>query len=222
MFVYGETLLRSGNLNEAVRVFTKVISLEDLADQVKKQAMELREEALLKGGTVSPARDDRRSDPTISREDFEQALSEFCMFVQADKRMTFWNKKEGKHEWIPRPEGHGQNLLHTYLKGKFGERIGIYEEISAGAGRVDIYVQLLGGLSIIVELKMCGSRYSSGYAASGEIQLLHYMENRNSYLGYLVVFDSRIRDFGSKLLQERQPDRFTVCEIICDVRPQIK
>jgi hypothetical protein len=40
-----------------------------------------------------------------------------------------------------------------------------------------MHSQPCGGLSIVLELKMCGGGYSSGYAASGEAQLVHYMDN---------------------------------------------
>jgi hypothetical protein len=68
---------------------------------------------------------------------------------------------------------------------------------------------------------MCGFGYSSGYASSGEEQILHYMENRNTHLGYLVVFDARLDKNGSRLLGVRPTDTFTVIEKIVDVRPRV-
>ena len=154
-------------------------------------------------------------------EEFEGALSESCAFVSADKRMSFWQLIDNKHEWVAKPERHGQHLLHTYLKGRFGDKINIFEEIAAGAGRLDIYVQLGGGLALVVELKMCGAGYSSTYASAGEEQIIHYLENRQTALGYLLVFDARLNDFGNKLLTDRPADQFTVKEKFCDIRPRV-
>src|ERR1700736_6708366 len=103
---------------------------------------------------------------------------DFARFVQADKRMRFWTKGA----WISHPERFAQDLLHTALKAQFKERLLIFEELAAGAGRLDMLLQLGGGMSAIVELKMCGHRYSSAYAASGEDQIRHYMQNRSVHL----------------------------------------
>lgn len=61
---------------------------------------------------------------------------------------------------------------------------------------MDILLKFDGGLSVILELKMCGFGCSSAYAASGENQICHYMEQRHSYLGFLIVFDARLNDYG--------------------------
>ena len=53
--------------------------------------------------------------------------------------------------WIERPEKRGQDLLHTYLKARFLERVNVFEELDTGAGRLDIFVQFLGGLTVIFE-----------------------------------------------------------------------
>src|SRR5579871_642647 len=103
--------------------------------------------------------------------------------------MTFWTKKERDYDWIERPENWAQHLLHTALQTRFGERVEIFPELPTGAGRLDLYLKFSGGLAIVVELKMCGFRYSSPYAAAGEEQINHYMDNRKTNLGYLVVFD---------------------------------
>ena len=79
-----------------------------------------------------------------------------------------------------------------------------FEEIVAGAGRIDLYLKFAGGLSIVVEIKMCGGSYSSAYAAAGEQQITHYMENKGTKLGYLLVFDGRTRDFGKRVLSGRR------------------
>ena len=223
MMCLGNALKESGNLSEAVTVLTKAANLAINNQKLKELALQCREEALQSGGTIIQADDVTPSDTPITTTTFEQAILEFCAFVKADKRMTFWNKKDDEnYEWISSPESYAQNLLHTYLKGKFGERINVFEEIKTGAGRIDIYVQLMGALVLVVELKMCGFRYSAPYAASGEEQILHYLENKKTSLGYLIVFDARLNHNGEKIMLGRPSDRFTVKEFDCDVRPRFR
>ncbi len=156
----------------------------------------------------------------MTREEFEKILDDFVSFVSSKKRMSFWRKKEAKHVWTSHPEKHAQDLLHTFLEGRFWGRVSVLEEISSGAGRIDLYVQLYGGLSLILELKMCGHGYSSTYAAEGEEQLLHYMRNRHSHLGYLVVFDARADDFGRPLVKDTGLD--TVITKFIEMSPTVK
>lgn len=88
--------------------------------------------------------------PAIKKLEYEEAktisslencLSEFIKFIQSDKRMSFWKYDylQKKHKWVPSPEQHGQNLLHTFLKSRFGLNIEAKEEVHTGAGRNDIY-----------------------------------------------------------------------------------
>jgi hypothetical protein len=208
-------------LDDAVAVLHKTSNLAVGNIDLKNAALKLRDEALDMGGVIRAAVDETPQDAPITSVMLEDALLEFCRFIKADKRMTFWNKEvDDDYEWIPSPESYAQTLLHTYLKGKFGERISVFEEIKTGAGRIDIYVQLKGGLTVVVELKMCGFRYSTPYAASGEEQVLHYLENKNTSLGYLVVFDARLDHNGEKIMPARPSDKYTVKEIDCDVRPR--
>ena len=72
---------------------------------------------------------------------------------------------------------------------------------------------------MIAELKMCGGRYSSSYAAAGEDQILHYLKSRDTRLGYLVVFDARLEKYGGSVLAPRVADIYTVYEKFVDVRP---
>lgn len=69
---------------------------------------------------------------------------------------------------------------------------------------------------------MCGNGYSSAYAASGEDQIIHYLENRDTSRGYLVVFDARAKDYGKALLKSPVEGRFTVRERFVDLRPKVK
>lgn len=154
---------------------------------------------------------------------FEEALFDFARAVAADYRMDYWVKASptAEYEWVPKPERRAQLQLRTWLDGRFGGRVTTLEEISTGAGRLDLLVQLVGGPQIILELKMLGFGYSSTYAADGAEQLEHYMQNRNVRLGYLVAFDSRIRDYGKQLVEPPPGSDLTVREVLIDIRPRV-
>lgn len=135
--------------------------------------------------------------------------------------MTFWRLNEKKERvWTSSPEAFAQTLLHTYMQAKFGDRVEIFEELDTGAGRLDLYMKLEGGLSIVVELKMCGNGYSSNYAASGETQIVHYMDNRRTNLGYLVIFDARATINAKSVISKKSPQQMII-EIFVDVRPEV-
>ena len=182
----------------------------------------LRERALELGGTLLPPNSPRPASGPVTRKEFEAALISFGHAVSTMRRMAFWGKKKGaRRPWIKRPERKAQDLLHMYLQAKFGERVEPDEEIVAGAGHIDLYVKLVGGPSIVVEIKMCGGGYSSAYAAAGEHQITHYMKNKGTKLGYLVVFEGRTRMFGKRVLSGRRGG-YTVIEQGVDVRPTVK
>jgi hypothetical protein len=159
----------------------------------------------------------------VGYSDIEKCLDDFALHVKSRVRMSFWQKKSGKYEWIPRPERYAQNLLHTSLSMRFGESVFTFEEVGAGAGRIDIYVVTPMGEKVIVELKMCGRRYSESYAQGGIDQLLHYMENRNTSIGYLMVFDSRSQNFSQGFQDNPMViNGMSIITKIVDVRPQFR
>ena len=124
------------------------------------------------------------------------AIIDFIHFIKSEKRMTFWRVGENhKRIWVQEPERHAKDLLQTFLTARFGLSF-VFEEIIAGAGRIDLFFNPPDGGSSIIELKMCGHGYSSNYALEGIEQLEHYMENKNARFGYLVIFDSRVRKFS--------------------------
>jgi tetratricopeptide (TPR) repeat protein len=220
LFACGKSLFEAGDMSGAVGALTDSIALLKDDDGLKKTALDLRELALQAGGTILSPKPPSPPTGPVTREELEAALEDFEKFIAARKRMEFWRAADGDHTWVASPERLAQNLLHTFLQARFGERIEIFEELDTGAGRLDLYVRLIGGLSIIVELKMCGFGYTSTYAAAGEEQITHYMENRHSHLGYLVVFDARLDDFGEKLLSG-STGPYTVIEVFIDVRPRV-
>jgi tetratricopeptide (TPR) repeat protein len=222
MTAYGRSLLEAGDLSGAVTVLTKALKLIDHTSQQRDAIEQLRERALDLGGTLWPAEPAQSVSTPVVRDDVERALKDFATFLAADKRMGFWKKKgNSDYEWVPRPELRAQDLLHTFLKARFHERISVFEEFAAGAGRLDLLLRFEGGLSVIIELKMCGFGYSSAYASSGEEQIRHYMENRSVHLGYLVVHDARLDDFGTSVIQASETGIDTVVELFVDVRPRV-
>jgi tetratricopeptide (TPR) repeat protein len=221
-FALGKSLFEAGDMSGAVITLTKSLALPDGDENLRKSATELRERALQLGGTVLPAPPLVPVTGPVTRDEFETALDDFARFIAAEKRMRFWvSDKKGSHKWVSSPEGRAQDLLHTFLKARLDDRAELFEEIGTGAGRLDLYIKLYGGISLIVELKMCGAPYSSAYAASGEEQINHYMDNRKTNLGYLVVFDARIDTFGEPLLSAAA-SRHTVIERLVDVRSRVK
>jgi hypothetical protein len=141
--------------------------------------------------------------------------------VSKIRRMAFWRRNDGKRAWAEKPERLAQQFLHIFLQAKFVERTEIEGEVVAGAGRIDLFVKLIGNMSIVVELKMCGLGYSSRYAAAGEQQITHYMTNRATQLGYLLVFDGRTKSNGKRVLPRRSGPQ-TIVEYSVDVRPEVK
>lgn len=161
----------------------------------------------------------------ISREKFFNALHEFGISVSQDSRMSFWkyDKDIKKYKWTQSPEDHAKHLLINFLNGKFGKNsIEIIQEPRAGAGFIDLYILLEGGLKVVLELKMCGGSYSSTYALSGESQIIHYAKNKNTHIGYLVVFDARINDFGKDFIDVQTVDNIVIHTIAIDVISEIK
>jgi tetratricopeptide (TPR) repeat protein len=219
LFAYGKSLFESGDMSDAVTALARSADLASNDANVKAHAMDLLYRALKQGGTIILP-----SKPVVgpvTREEFEIALDDFRRLVSTSQRMAFWRKAGKDYDWIERPEKLAQILLETSLRMRFGKRIDVFREIAAGAGRVDLYVKLTGELSILVELKMCGVRYSSSYAAEGEEQLIHYMDNVGTHLGYLVVVDGRVRTNGERLMSGKAGPH-TIFERLIDVNPHVK
>lgn len=220
-FALGKSQFEAADLSGAVTTLTKLISGLGSNDNILKVATELRERALRLGGTILPTSPIPALSP-VTRDEVDGALDDFARFIGSEKRMRFWVAKDrGKHKWVSAPERLAQDLLHTALKSRFGDRVETFQELATGAGRLDLYARFEGGLAVIVELKMCGAPYSSTYAASGEGQIKHYMENRKTHIGYLVVFDGRAKQFGEAILRSAAGP-YTVIEKIVDVRNSVQ
>jgi tetratricopeptide (TPR) repeat protein len=221
LFAYGKSRFEAGDINVALPALTKAVDLAGDNEALRKAAFDLREKALHLDATLEPVVEKRDSSEPVRREEIEAVLSAFATFIKQDKRMRFWKKIDEPpgHRWVDHPEGRAQDILHGWLKGAFGDRVRPFAEIDVGAGRVDLLVQFVGGLRIVIELKMCGYGYSSTYAAEGEEQILHYMDNSDTRLGYLVVLDARLDKNGQSLF-DTTPGPNTVRCYLIDVRPR--
>lgn len=219
VIVVAELALSAGSKESA---FKAAYRAEALAgnEAERARARELVEKALAQGPSFASDLQGPVVAPVTTSE-LDAEMQRYAARTSADYRMEFWEKPRGakKHAWVSQPERRAQTQLRIWLDAAFGERVTIIEEISAGAGRLDLLLQLAGGTQVIVELKMCGFGYSSNYAAAGEKQIRHYMQNRGVHLGFLVVHDGRMRKFGESVLQPSGMGRQTVRELFVDVRP---
>lgn len=217
-FLLGRVILSAGRPSEALTILHEASKLAEPDSDLLRNIFDWQRKAMDAGANIVASKPPPPA-TEVSRQELEAALDEFAFQVSAQHRMKFWRKKGNKREWIERPEALAQTQLHIFLSAKFGDRIAVFDEIFAGAGRLDLYLQLAGGTATVIELKMCGGRYSSTYAAAGEEQILHYMENCRTNLGYLIAFDARFQKFGTSILTKRAPDAHTVFEKFVDVRP---
>jgi len=225
LFAYGRSLVEVGEYGKAIHILRLAQKKNPDAENIREYLNKALDNFNGDIQTVSSSPSSNISSDNVTIASIEQCLVDFIWFIQNDKRMSFWkyDPEHKKHKWISSPEQHGQNLLHTFLKSRFGQNVEAIEEVSTGAGRIDIYLRFQNGLKSILELKMCGGGgYSEGYAIEGIEQLVHYLENKQTYLGYLVVFDGRMRDFGKGIQSQYLYEKCTIRSFVADVRPKVK
>lgn len=145
-----------------------------------------------------------------------ECIEDYKKYISSDIRMSFWRTDRGVRKWIPHPEQHAKLQLFAFLRGTYGSSTLILEEVNAGAGRVDLFVMFLSQEIAIIELKMCGHGYSLNYAQKGTSQVQHYMANKEAKEGYLVILDSRLRDYGKLTIAELDEN---IKAVTIDVRP---
>lgn len=222
-FIYAKAMFKLGEFSHAFRAARHVLAHAPAGSLLQACAAALAEEVMETAEKILPPQAVPVSIVPVTLAELEEQLAAFGAFVSGDKRMIFWRKPKDtlEYKWVARPEALAQNLLHTYLKATFPNRIEVYEELGTGAGRLDIYVKLHGGSAAIVELKMCGFGYTESYAAGGEKQITHYMDNRQSSIGYLVVFDARLQNAGQPLKGMPSQGSNTIKTVLVDVRPRV-
>lgn len=69
---------------------------------------------------------------------------------------------------------------------------------------------------------MCGGGYSVGYAVECIEQLSHYLKNKGTHHGYLVVFDGRLRDAYKGVANQYSHEKCTIKTFVADIRPEVK
>lgn len=217
-FGYGKALYEQHKYHEALEYFNKANPDTEGLQQLKEECFIKMPKGMIATSFKPEVVVQITSDGMLA------ALNEFSATVSSQNRMHFWQSdKKGGHKWNKNPEEIGKQLLITFLSAKFGQsNIQIIQEHRAGAGFVDLYLLLAGGLKVVVELKMCGPSYSSSYAISGEDQIIHYQNNTGSNLGYLVVFDGRKRDYAKGLKNLQVIENKTIYSIAVDVRNTVK
>ncbi|EDR2954131.1 hypothetical protein AA158_003271 [Salmonella enterica subsp. enterica serovar Hvittingfoss] len=155
----------------------------------------------------------------ITLDDISKSLDDFCASVSSHSRMLYWNKCDDGYKWASKPETIAKHALIMFFSARFSSgTIELIQEPRAGAGFIDIYLVTNNGIKVVIELKMCGNGYSSNYALSGESQILHYLESRKINVGFLVVFDSRTRDFSKGIQYFKSIDNYSIFSKVVDVR----
>lgn len=218
LYCYGRSLLEAGRPEDAVQPL-----LEATQKSSDPHIRECFNRAVANAKKVNL--DTKETQPiqnkVITPKIFEESLDRFVSFIQSDKRRVFWELTERrKYDWISSPEKYAQNLLHTFLKAAFGDDVNIFEELQSGAGRLDIYLEFIGSFKAIIELKMCGQGKSKNYALGGLEQLVHYLDNKNTSLGYLIIFDGRMIDFGKGFAEIQSVGKHTIYIKTIDIRPK--
>ena len=219
LFGLGRALIEVGSPGEAILPLHRAKQLAAQPGLIGLIEKEL-DRAISQNPDVSPS---PRVPATlaVSLRELEACLSSFVEHVKRDRRMAFWRKEDGKHKWASEPESLAKSMLWSFLQGLFQVRAEVLDEIRSGAGRIDLYLRFEGGLRVVIELKMCGPPYSAGYAEEGIDQLLHYMENKGTSVGYLLVFDARKRDNAKPFTQLADTGNSTIHVVFVDVRSTV-
>ena len=218
-FFYARALLEDKQYQKALKYFNKSDKSNPKLADYQSICIDNLDDSQFES---MPIREDRKK--SITSDLFFEILKEFSNSISTSSRMYFWEKGEDKisYKWTKNPEEKSKQLLITFLNAKLGfDSTEIIQECRAGAGFIDLYIILPGGLKVIVELKMCGGGYSSTYALSGESQIIHYQQNKTTNLGYLVVFDGRTRDYGKGFKEIQNINNHTIYAIAVDMRHTI-
>ncbi|MFY4842492.1 tetratricopeptide repeat protein [Aliarcobacter butzleri] len=221
-YIYGKVLFEKGDYKKAYNYFKQANNkIKDLKEYKLKCIENLDDEEL----SQLDKKEIFNNKKEISINDLYKSLEDFSISISSDSRMHFWkyDKIKKGYKWATNPEDISKQFLIQFLNARFGkENIEVIQETRAGAGFIDLYILLAGGLKVIIELKMCGEGYSSSYAISGEDQIIHYQKNRNTKIGFLIVFDARKRDFSKGLKEIQTFQNHTIYSIAVDMRTNVK
>ena len=126
---------------------------------------------------------------------FRELLETFATTVQREHWPLFWNKEGG---FNPSPEAIARSQLGLFLAGHAAGIAFTAQELTAGAGFVDILVYFFGKYYIL-ELKVVGEGWSIGDAEGGLRQLDSYADKYPDANSFLVLFDGRRTMKGRQL-----------------------
>lgn len=225
-FIYAKTLFENEKYLEAFKIFKIVVSQGDVVviengKTINEYIMECMDNLGEGNSDGVVALCENKADVTLRT--ISSALDDFSASISGLSRMHYWVKDDTKgYKWIPNPETVAKHHLLQFLSARFGSDLELVQEDRAGAGFIDLYLIAKNGIKFVVELKMCGSGYSSTYALSGESQIIHYLTNKDTNVGFLIVFDSRSRDFSKKLVEFKAYGHFSIYTKIIDVRNVIE
>lgn len=104
-------------------------------------------------------------------------------------------------------------MLSLFLEAQYGGIAFLGQELSNGAGYVDVLLNFLG-VDRVVEIKMVGAKYGYQTALDGAAQLSQYLENYQHPEGYLVIFDGRTTDAGKRFPEEISVPNGTIKVIV--------
>lgn len=201
-----ETLLIEALYNQNKdlnKVLTLIHKHRDVAfsDERKQILKEIETDLLKRNCQVDYDLLNKKQNIVVTLNNFEKALDEYVKYVEANLRKDYskYSKEEKKYKWIQEPEKKCKKDLKMFLDVTFKDKIEVIEEVSIGAGFIDLYIKFSGGLEIVIELKMSGQGYTTGYAKSGIEQVKHYLKNKQTKLGYLIVYDARIEKNGTEI-----------------------
>ena len=224
-FLYAKALYMQNQSNNLNLALTILISIQNTIDEVYKDEINSMVNNLIEN-QVKPdfALLNEQEDFVVTIRTFENSLDNFITYIQSHMRMDYWeyNKKNKTYSWISKPEQRAKRDLQLYFQTEFKDNLLIFDEIRAGAGFIDLYLKFNSGLEILIELKMCGTPYTTNYALQGKEQLAHYLKNKQSKFGYLVVFDGRKKDFEKNLKENLNNSEYTIIVKAVDMRTTIK
>lgn len=224
-FLYAKSLYMQNQSNNLNLALTILISIKNTIDQIYKDDLDSMINKLIENNAKPDfALLKEQEDFIVTIRTFEKSLDNFITYIQSNIRMDYWeyDKTSKTYSWISKPEQRAKRDLQLYLQTEFKENLLMFDEIRTGAGFIDLYLKFNSGLEIIIELKMCGTPYTTNYALQGKEQLAHYLRNRQSKFGYLVVFDGRKRDFEKNLRENINNSEYSIIVKAVDMRTTTK
>lgn len=243
LFGYGKALLEQGKSLDAAKIFNRASQviqnsgskdLEVLVQEYLQKSLSLNDPIGESSQTSIIAASDRlanlnnisqvHEDVHVTISHFRQFIASFCKYIKSQERMSFWtrDKSNKKYAWVSSPENFAKTLFRTAINMHYREALETIDEVAAGAGRIDLYLIFRSGIRAVVELKMCGQSYSQNYAMEGHEQITHYMEHRKTHIGFLIVFDGRLRDCGKNIPKITVLGNQTIYNYCVDVRHTYK